>query len=31
MTRALKAFTSLEIRFHLVTPAEFERLSKALI
>ncbi len=31
MTLALKAFTSLEIRFHLVTPAEFERLSKALI
>jgi hypothetical protein len=28
---ALRAFTSLEIRFHLVTPAEFERLSKALI
>jgi len=31
MTLALRAFTSLEIRFHLVTPAEFERLSKALI
>jgi bacteriophage N4 adsorption protein B len=31
MTQALKAFTSLEIRFHLVTPVEFERLSKALI
>ena len=30
-TAALKAFTSLEIRFHLVTPAEFERLSKALL
>ena len=28
---ALRAFTSLEIRFHLVTPAEFERLSKALL
>jgi bacteriophage N4 adsorption protein B len=30
-TEALRAFTSLEIRFHLVTPAEFERLSKALL
>jgi adsorption protein B len=28
---ALRPFTSLEIRFHLVTPAEFERLSKALL
>ena len=28
---ALRAFTSLEIRFHLVTPAEFERLSEALL
>ena len=28
---ALRAFTSLEIRFHLVTPAEFERLSNALL
>lgn len=28
---ALRSFTSLEIRFHLVTPAEFERLSKALL
>jgi hypothetical protein len=28
---ALRIFTSLEIRFHLVTPVEFERLSKALI
>jgi len=28
---ALRAFTSLEIRFHLVTPAEFERLAKALL
>jgi adsorption protein B len=28
---ALRAFTSLEIRFHLVTPVEFERLSKALL
>jgi adsorption protein B len=31
MTEALRSFTSLEIRFHLVTPAEFERLSKALL
>jgi adsorption protein B len=31
MTQALRAFTSLEIRFHLVTPAEFERLSNALL
>ncbi|MBZ5677463.1 MAG: glycosyl transferase family protein [Acidobacteriia bacterium] len=29
--QALRAFTSLEIRFHLVTPAEFERLSNALL
>lgn len=29
--QALRAFTSLEIRFHLVTPAEFERLAKALL
>jgi hypothetical protein len=29
--KALRSFTSLELRFHLVTPAEFERLSKALI
>jgi len=28
---ALRSFTSLEIRFHLVTPPEFERLSKALL
>ena len=28
---ALRLFTSLEIRFHLVTPAEFERLSNALL
>ena len=28
---ALRAFTSLEIRFHLVTPAEFERLANALL
>jgi bacteriophage N4 adsorption protein B len=31
MAEALRSFTSLEIRFHLVTPAEFERLSKALL
>jgi adsorption protein B len=30
-TEALRAFTSLDIRYHLVTPAEFERLSKALL
>jgi adsorption protein B len=30
-TSALRTFTSLEIRFHLVTPAEFERLTKALL
>lgn len=29
--QALRAFTSLEIRFHLVTPVEFERLAKALL
>jgi adsorption protein B len=29
--QALRSFTSLEIRFHLVTPPEFERLSKALL
>jgi adsorption protein B len=29
--QALRAFTSLEIRFHLVTPAEFERLANALL
>ena len=29
--QALRAFTSLEIRFHLVTPAEFERLADALL
>ena len=29
--QALRAFTSLEIRFHLVTPVDFERLSKALL
>jgi bacteriophage N4 adsorption protein B len=28
---ALRPFTSLELRFHLVTPREFERLAKALI
>jgi adsorption protein B len=30
-TAALRSFTSLEIRFHLVTPIEFERLAKALL
>jgi adsorption protein B len=30
-TQALRAFTPLEIRFHLVTPAEFERLVNALL
>ena len=29
--QALRSFTSLEIRFHLVTPVEFERLTKALL
>jgi adsorption protein B len=29
--QALRELTSLEIRFHLVTPAEFERLSNALL
>ena len=29
--KALRTFTSFEIRFHLVTPAEFERLSNALL
>ena len=29
--QALRSFTSLEIRFHLVTPAEFERLANALL
>jgi len=31
VVEALRAFTSLEIRFHLVTPAEFERLANALL
>ena len=30
-TQALRAFTRLEIRFHLVTPVEFERLVNALL
>ncbi len=30
-TRALRPFTSLELRFHLVTPAEFEALTVALL
>jgi adsorption protein B len=29
--QALRPFTALEIRFHLVTPPEFERLAKALL
>ena len=29
--RALRAFTSLELRFHLVTPAVFEALTEALL
>jgi hypothetical protein len=28
---ALRSFTSLELRFHLVTPGEFDRLAKALL
>ena len=31
MKAALKSFTSLEMRFHLVTPAEFENLTGALL
>ena len=31
MSQELQSFTSLEIRFHLVTPAEFDRLSEALL
>lgn len=30
-TRALRPFTSLELRFHLVTPSMFERLAGALL
>jgi hypothetical protein len=31
MSAALRSFTSLDIRFHLVTPAEFEKLIGALL
>jgi len=31
MTAALRSFTSLEIRFHLVTPADYEQLLDALL
>jgi len=31
MNAALRSFTALEIRFHLVTPAEFEKLAEALL
>jgi hypothetical protein len=31
MNRALQGFTALELKFHLVTPAEFEALSEALL
>jgi adsorption protein B len=31
MTQVLQNFTALEIRFHLLTPSEYERLSKALL
>ncbi len=31
MTAALRAFTSLEIRFHLMTPSEYEHLVNALL
>lgn len=31
MTSTLRGFTSLELRFHLVTPQEFERLATALL
>jgi adsorption protein B len=31
MTEALRAFTALELRFHLVTPAQFDNLSTALL
>jgi adsorption protein B len=31
MNAALRSFTALEIRFHLVTPTEFERLAEALL
>jgi len=31
VTRAMRPFTSLELRFHLITPAEFEKLVVALL
>jgi hypothetical protein len=31
MNARLSGFTSLELRFHLVTPQEFERLTSALL
>ena len=31
MTAAVRSFTSLEIHFHLVTPAEYEQLLDALL
>jgi Type II secretion system (T2SS), protein E, N-terminal domain len=31
MDRALKDFTKLELKFHLVTPEEFEALASALL
>jgi adsorption protein B len=31
MSRSLRSFTTLELRFHLVTPAAFERLCQALL
>jgi hypothetical protein len=31
MNASLRSFTALEIRFHLVTPTEFENLTTALL
>jgi hypothetical protein len=31
MSKALRPFTSLELRFHLITPRKFERLTQALV
>ena len=31
MGKALRSFTALELRFHLVTPTEFENLAAALL
>jgi hypothetical protein len=31
MSQALRSFTALELRFHLVTPAEYEALAGALL